>query len=205
MADVAKERASLNVEVEKIAERINHFRTADGLTLQELGDRAGVSPSTIHKIENGQTIPTISVLLKVANGLRRSPAELFEGPVETVVFRHVRASERTAFDVRSGGTRVARIAASVPKARVDLWRLEHEPGAGIGIDQPMSYEGELIICVESGRLDVTVEGESTTLEVGDTLHFLTHHPHRWQNTGDTPTSALFFGTLTGAFKGSAGP
>lgn len=196
-----KGRERVNGEVEEIAARIHRFRTEEGLTLQELGDRAGVSPSTIHKIENGQTVPTISVLLKVANGLRRPAAELFEGPTEALASRRVRPSEVTTFEVNAG-TRVDRIAASVPRARIDLWRLRHAPGTGIGLEQPISYEGELIVYVESGTLVVTVAGERSVLEAGDTLHFLTHHPHRWQNASDAPASALFFGTLTGAFKGS---
>jgi transcriptional regulator with XRE-family HTH domain len=200
-----KERVPVDAEVEKIAERIHRFRTAEGLTLQELGDRAGVSPSTIHKIENGQTIPTISVLLKVANGLRRPATELFEGPTEEVVFRHLRPGEATSFRMRRGGVRVDRIAGAVPKARVDLWRLVLDPGAGVGLDQRLSYEGEVIICVESGTLDVTVEGECSKLATGDTLHFLTHHDHCWQNTGDTTATALFFGRLKGAITGRADP
>jgi transcriptional regulator with XRE-family HTH domain len=35
-----------------------------------------VSASTIHKIENLQTVPTIAVLLKVAHGLGRKSSEL---------------------------------------------------------------------------------------------------------------------------------
>lgn len=195
----------MDAEVEKIAERIHRFRTDEGLTLQELADRANVSPSTIHKIENGQTIPTISVLLKVANGLRRPPSELFEGATEEVVFRRVRPSDASSFTRRGGGAKVDHISASVPRARVDLWRVQHEPGSGVGTDQPLCFKGELIIYVESGTLDVTIEGKCTRLEAGDTLHFLTHHPHSWENTGDEPMSALFFGTLSGAFKGSVDP
>ena len=62
-------------DLKRIASRIREWRDAAGLTLQKLGDRAGVSASTIHKIENLQTIPTIAVLLKIANGLNRRPSE----------------------------------------------------------------------------------------------------------------------------------
>jgi len=42
----------LEDELKNIAERIRRWRNESGLTLQQLGDRSGVSASTIHKIEN---------------------------------------------------------------------------------------------------------------------------------------------------------
>ncbi len=193
----------LDSELEQIAERVRRFRTEDGLTLQDLGDRAGVSASTIHKIENGQTVPTISVLLKVASGLRRPPGELFEGAAPRAAARHVRAGEAISFDVRSR-SRVDRITGGIPNARIDLWRVIHEPGAGAGHDRRLSYEGELVILVEEGVLEVEVGDERFELAAGDTLHFDTSQPHRWRNASDAPMSALFFGTSTHRLGGSQG-
>jgi len=188
----------VDAEVERIAERIRRYRTSENLTLQELGDRAGVSASTIHKIENGQTVPTISVLLKVAIGLRRPAAELFDGDEKPDVFRHVRAKDAIEFGVR-GGTRVERITGGVSKSRIDVWRVCHDPGEGTGLNKRISYDGEVIIFIESGALRVTVEDQVADLEIGDTLHFRTHHLHQWKNVGDVPTTALFFGTMSKKF------
>jgi DNA-binding XRE family transcriptional regulator len=192
------EGGRLDPELEQIAQRVRRFRTDEGLTLQDLGERAGVSASTIHKIENGQTVPTISVLLKVANGLRRPPAELFEGAAQTAVVRHVRASDGIKFEMISG-SRVDRITGGIPRARIDLWRVQHAPGAGAGLDEPLRYDGELVILLERGALEVEVDGQRFALSPGDTLHFKTHHPHRWRNVGEAQMSALFFGTLTSGF------
>jgi transcriptional regulator with XRE-family HTH domain len=180
---------------------VRRFRTADGLTLQDLGDRAGVSASTIHKIENGQTVPTISVLLKVASGLRRPPAELFEGAAPRAAARHVRASEATSFEVRAG-SRVDRITGGIPHARIDLWRVSHAPGVGVGQERRLSYEGELVILVEEGVLEVEVGDERFEVAAGDTLHFDTSQPHAWRNATGAPMSALFFGTSTGRLGGA---
>ncbi len=202
--DRAQGRAELlDPELEQIAERVRRFRTDEALTMQELGERAGVSASTIHKIENGQTVPTISVLLKVANGLRRPPTDLFEGASQSAAVRHVRSSDAITFEVQAG-SRVDRITGGIPRARIDLWRVQHEPGGGAGQDEPLSYDGELVIFVELGVLEVEVDRQRFDLQSGDTLHFKTHHPHRWKNGSDAPVSALFFGTLTGGFAGMPG-
>jgi transcriptional regulator with XRE-family HTH domain len=188
----------LDPELTRIAERVRQWRSDDGLTLQELGERAGVSASTIHKIENSQTVPTISVLLKVAHGLRRPPAELFEGELRSAVVRHVAADDVLVLRPHKG-TSVHRLVGGIPRASIDLWRVEHDPGKVVGGDKPMSYTGELIIIIESGALTVIVDGREHTLAPGDTIHFKTDHPHGWENRGDVPVSALFCGTVTKAF------
>ena len=59
-----------------MAGQIRRCRAQDGLTLQQLATRSGVAASTIHKVESQQMVPTVSVLLKIARGLGRRPAEL---------------------------------------------------------------------------------------------------------------------------------
>jgi transcriptional regulator with XRE-family HTH domain len=181
-------------ELRSIAGRVRKWRLEGGMTLQELGGRAGVSASTIHKIENCQTVPTVGVLVKVARGLRRSPAELFDGERDAASARHVRAKDRSILQANVG-TELHRIVGGVPDAMMDLWRVVHEPEHGAGLDEPLSYEGELIIYVESGVLTVDVGEEHFVLERGDTLHFKTSFPHRWINSGETSVSCLFFGSL----------
>ncbi len=66
----------MDEDLKRIAARIRRWGDEADLTLQQLGDRSGVSANTIHKIENLQTVPTIAVLLKIASGLNRLPSEL---------------------------------------------------------------------------------------------------------------------------------
>ena len=59
-----------------IARQVRAYRSADGLSLQQLATRSGVAASTIHKVESRQMVPTVVVLLKIAKGLGRRPEEL---------------------------------------------------------------------------------------------------------------------------------
>jgi transcriptional regulator with XRE-family HTH domain len=59
-----------------MADQIRTFRTAEGLTLQQLASRSGVAASTIHKVEAQQMVPTVCVLLKIAKGLGCRPERL---------------------------------------------------------------------------------------------------------------------------------
>lgn len=189
-------------ELRRIARRIRSWRDEAGLTLQELAETSGVSASTIHKIENLQTVPTISVLLKVAHGLRRRPSELFEGDRGEQRAALTRQSERDTLQTREGSL-LQRVVAGIPESKIDVWRVTHEPGYGSrsGPDSPMlRYRGELIILVEEGTLHVDVLDESYELAAGDTLHFKTSDKHAWENRGDEPFSGYFFGLLPRAAR-----
>jgi transcriptional regulator with XRE-family HTH domain len=55
----------IETRLSEISERIRKGRESQHLTLAELGQRSGVAPSTIQKIENRQMIPSILVILNL--------------------------------------------------------------------------------------------------------------------------------------------
>ncbi len=62
----------------RIAHRVHELRTAQGLSLDALAERCGVSRSNISLIERGQSSPTATVLDKLSAGLGVTVASLFE-------------------------------------------------------------------------------------------------------------------------------
>ena len=67
---------SFDDEIGRINDRIRQWREEQGITQQEIATRSGLAISTVHKVETGQMIPSISVLLKLAHGLGRRPTEI---------------------------------------------------------------------------------------------------------------------------------
>lgn len=61
----------------KFGEAVRNFRTAAGLTQEELADHSGLDRSYIGGIERGERNPTLSVIEKIAEGLGVTLAELF--------------------------------------------------------------------------------------------------------------------------------
>lgn len=62
-------------------QKVRALRRGKGLTLQQVADRAGMSGSTISKIENSNLSPTFDGLLKLARGLEVDLSTLLgEGP-----------------------------------------------------------------------------------------------------------------------------
>lgn len=53
----------------EIGQRIKRLRTAQGLTVQDLAKRAGVSPGYLSEVERGLSAVSVDKLTQIANGL----------------------------------------------------------------------------------------------------------------------------------------
>ena len=58
------------------SERIRDMRQARGMSLRELGARAGITPSYAHDIENGRREPSLTTFIAIARALGCSAAYL---------------------------------------------------------------------------------------------------------------------------------
>src|SRR4249920_3562045 len=65
---------------QRIAERVGELRAGQGLSLEALAGKSGVSRSMISLIERGESSPTAVVLEKLATGLGVMLASLFDAP-----------------------------------------------------------------------------------------------------------------------------
>ena len=134
----------MDEDLKRIAARIRRWRDEADLTLQQLGDRSGVSASTIHKIENLQTIPTIAVLLKIANGLNRRPSELLSDSDAEKQIAVLRRNDRQNLKMGTD-TQLEHLVGMIPRNRLDVWRVRVEPGRGAGKPgtEPWKFNGEM--------------------------------------------------------------
>jgi transcriptional regulator with XRE-family HTH domain len=186
-------------ELARMAGRIRSWRNEAGLTLHLLGERSGVAASTIHKIENCQTVPTIAVLLKVVHALGREPEELLLDTRSDCNIAHTRSGERRQLG-SDAGSQIEQLSRGIAAGSLDVWRITHPPGQGMDPEQMdfrFRYDGELLILCEEGALDVEVGRGTFQLEPGDTLHFKTSLPHLWRNKGAAPARALLFAARPG--------
>jgi transcriptional regulator with XRE-family HTH domain len=184
---------NIDAEVSKISQRIRRWREEKGLTREELGARAGLATSTVHKVETGQMIPSVAVLLKLAHGLGRRPTEIIQDSEQDAAVSVVRAADReqVGFDQRMT---VERISGDLFDPALEMWRVHLHPGFGSG-RRPIQYDGEGLIVSEKGRLTVRVADEEYLLGPGDSLHFKANLPHSWRNDGRAIVRFTIMGTL----------
>lgn len=170
--------------------KIKALRAENGLSLQAAATMADVSAATIHKIEQGDMVPTITTLLKIAAALQRPIAYFVEEQEHTPPTAVIRPEERPEIYTSHSGIQLAGITGPYDEFLVAAAFATVRPHASSG-SKPMSHGGEELIYVVSGTLEFTISGRGYVLEPGDSLHFRTYQPHFWRNPGDTDATAIW--------------
>jgi transcriptional regulator with XRE-family HTH domain len=166
--------------VDAIGPKVRALRLERGLTLQQLALNAEVSTASVHKVERGDMVPTITTLLKIAGALGVPVRHFVEddGAIPTAV--HTRFADRVA-----AGPVVITGSPDRFRARSTAIRL----GAGAERAGPRRA-GETLLVVLDGRLDVEIAAERYVVEAGEALHFPSGMEHRFVNPAATPAEAV---------------
>jgi transcriptional regulator with XRE-family HTH domain len=169
----------------EIGEAIKSRRQGQGLTLDGLAGRSGVSRAMLSEIERGVKNPTIRVVCQIAAGLETTVSALIgEGSARDarlpVVVR--RAERQTLVDPQSGVER--QLLSPAYQARgVEVFWCSIPPGARTG-PFPAHRAGVVgQIVVVQGTLACTLGEHNLTLSEGDAAFFHADVPHAFANLG----------------------
>ena len=159
----------------QIAYRIRAARLARGFTLTEVSARSGVSVGHLSRLENAERLPTVRVLMQLAQALEVSLADLVgESSTDSDVYISL-ASDRNP----AGNPEKSLVPRSNPQSLVlQSFELQLEPGRA---GEPTRHLGEEWIYVVSGRVDVLVGSEIVALGPGDATHFPASTRHCLKN------------------------
>ncbi len=180
--------------VSTIGSKIKKLRQQQGLSLNQIAKRAGVSGMTIHKLERSEMNPTITVLMKIADAFGEK-VSFFLGE-ENNDFEYVQGAEYTPqgrgkrFRNSARSTRVDYIAFRLKDAKLLVLFTSLKAGTKSGL-KPQAHPGEEFVFCLSGAIRYEVGGRSYLLKKGDSLHFYAHLPHRWEVTGGKGTKNLW--------------
>ena len=189
---------SVDGEIARISARIRRWREEAGLTLQELAKRSGLATSTVQKVETGQMIPSVAVLLKLSHGLGRRPTELIREGDSDLEVAYVRAEDRDTTG-HEKSMLIERLSGDLSEPALEMWRVHLQPDASSG-SAPIHYEGEEIIVCEKGRVSIAIGDDEYEVRAGDSLHFKAHLPHSWRNRGRREARFTVTGTLPAKFR-----
>lgn len=164
-----------------LAERVRAARQEAGWTLQDLAQRCGVAVSTIQKIEAGQMVPSLSVLSKVANGLRRRVSFLIGEDTGELEISYCPARSRRMVQAHNR-VRVEALAGDLRDPEFDAYEFFIPPGQDSGPDTVMHRGEELLICVQ-GQIELVIGDRIFDLRAGDSVRYKSIAPHRWRNVG----------------------
>jgi len=170
-----------------VGTRLRLLRANAGLSIRALAERSGLNVNTLSLIENGRTSPSVSTLQQLAQALQQPVTRFFETDLGTQKVVHQRAGERPRA-VFSHGT-MEDLAAGMSRFGAEPIIVTLEPRSDSGRNPIVHTGREFVYCLE-GRLSYTVDTETYSLELGDSLLFEAYLPHRWENLASEPARIL---------------
>ena len=203
----------------QIGDQLRARRRERGLSLRDLAERLGVSPSLISQIERGRANPSVSTLYSIVAELDVSLDELLfneRRPPERAPVGHDRdggdgaharpereppGAGRALPVQRASSRQHIRLASGVIWERLTmmsepgiefLYVIYEVGGASSPEDAFQRHAGHEWGYVISGELHVTIGFEEYLLEPGDAISIDSRIPHRLANHGDTPVHAIWF-------------
>ena len=175
------------VEPDPLGARIRHLRQAEGMTLRDLAERAGVTESFLSQVERGLASPSISTLRRIAASLGESIGSLFEEAEPGVILR---AGDRRVIDYPGLHARDEFVTGS-RNGKLQVILSVIEPGGGTG-DEPYAHDSdEECVLVLEGSLDLWIGETFYALREGDSVVHSSRLPHRNRNSGDRVSKVLF--------------
>ena len=166
--------AALNL----VGSRLRRVRDQRGLTLTEAATLAGMSKSTLSRLETGQRRPSLELLLPLAQTYRVPLDDLVGAPEvgdPRIRLKPRRVNGRTVLPLtRPGGIQAWKII--IPSSQADPALRTHD--------------GFEWLYVLSGKMRLILGDQDLVLAVGEAAEFDTQVPHWFGSTGEGPAEVL---------------
>jgi transcriptional regulator with XRE-family HTH domain len=182
----ATEIASAEIVDAAVGARIRALRRSNGLGLNEMSARTGLSIGFLSQMERGLSSPTLRALTSLADAMQINLAEVVRGPTvaQPKVPVITRAGERSSISMWKSGIRKHALASGgAASSAFSFTLLDFEPHASSG-DDLYTHQGEEAGYVLQGRLKLVVGDKQWTLAAGDSFHFSSELPHRFENAAN---------------------
>lgn len=172
--------------VNYFSKALKAFRQEQGLTMQELADRAHVSKSMICKIERNEVQPTLDVAHKLAHALGKALSEFLSAP-QTDRIVHLTRDQQAIWEDADHIKR--RILSPVFEGLKLEWLHVIFPiGKKVmkmGSVNTLGKRLEKYVLVTKGTLQININNNSYNLQSGDSFYFDTSFDHEFANIGKT--------------------
>lgn len=170
-----------------VGSRLRAVRKTRGLSLRQLAERVGCTPSYLSMVENDKLDPSASRLKKIADALDSTIVELFSEPSNNGVV--LRKEERQRVSFPGSGLMIEILIRQVPGLAMDARLAIVGPGGGSEGDY--SHPGEEFGYIVQGTLELTVEETTYVLNEGDTFYFQSSRNHRFRNVTNEDVKVLW--------------
>ena len=170
-----------------VGKKIKTIRESKNLSIEEISERSGLSKEQIISIEEGQNLPSLGPLIKIARalGVRLGTFMDDNDSLGPVVCRAADRERASSISFSNGATDARKHMEYHPLAQQKAGR--HMEPVIIDINpedspefQLSAHEGEEFIYVMQGEIEIVYGKETYTLKEGDSIFYdsiVKHHVH----------------------------
>ena len=173
----------------KLGERIRTYRERLGMTVGVLSQQSGVDNGVIAAIESGDVYPVLGVMIKLSRALGQRLGTFMDDqyrPDPIIMRAGERASDRISHRAGgAGGFEYFPLSSGKTDRHMEPFYIEI---AGNANAQLSTHEGEELIIVITGEVELMYGGERHLLQAGDSAHYNSVVPHIVKSVGDSPAS-----------------
>jgi transcriptional regulator with XRE-family HTH domain len=170
-------------DMHEVGPALRRIRESKGLLLTAVAEEAGISKGFLSLAERGRTRVSVPTLLRICEVLGISIGSLFTYPSERVIHGGV--------PLYMGGVDLEEfLLTPADEPLVQVMRSRMRPGGGS--DGAYTLDAETIfVIVQSGQLELEVDGTTMILGPGDATTFSPRQPHNWRNPLSTDSEVLW--------------
>lgn len=169
--------------------RLKQLRRQKHWSLEMLAEQTGLTKSYLSKVERGVSVPSIAVAIKLAKVLGADVEELFSEQASSTDIVVTRSSERAPIGSGEGETAsVQGIAAGTVAKKMMPFVLY--PTADFTVSAFKEHDGEELLFVHAGTVEVAFPTHTVLLERGDSLYFNALVPHKLRTVGPVQAEVL---------------
>lgn len=176
-----------------LGQQLRTLRRDQGLSLQVLADRTGLSVGTLSQVERGITSASIKTLSILATELGASVNDLLgnlekrDGEANGWISRARHHKTLLMKDKKI----IKEIITPEKASSLTMYRVRIQPGGSTGDDLYVTDGGEVAGSVIYGCLELWIENQLVLLEEGDSFCYPSGTPRKWSNPGITETYVIW--------------
>lgn len=174
---------------------IRKCRRERKLTLKVVAERASVSEGFLSQVENDVNSPSVDTLMRICNAIGVNAGDLISQVSKQKKIVLIRKSEWDEMDLSHTGFVTRRFYSPEDRTVIDSSILVIEPKKSIPVRKNIK-NGQEVLCVLKGSIELMLSDETYTLTEGDCVHFLSNpESQKITNTNNTISFVLWVGTL----------
>ena len=184
MVDMSTSIEDAELSLTALGARVRAERERRGLSADVLAARSRVSRSMLYEIERGRKAPTVLVLDRIATALGTSLARLLDDERAGRVVRLPREEQSVARAEAGWERRI--LSPALPGVEFEFMRTTLGPRVDAGTFDPHAAGSREYVAVESGELELTIDGQPGQLRAGDAIYYQGDCRHGFGNPRAEP-------------------